>query len=154
MNMSPAARAGREILLLPFKKNRRAPSTCEENTNVNHFIPSSSRESFMWSFKAVPQLKLNHPSMLSFSCRWSCWGNRVPSKANSPFPRSSQAATAAAGGGRGGILKTSSWVLVEHWQLLSGDELMLLQVRPSNCAWCGVREMVKQDKPHHLPGNE
>lgn len=146
--MSPATWARREILLLAFEKNRRAPSTCKENTNVNHFIPSSSWESFMLSFKAIPRLKLNRPSMLSFGCRQSCRGNWVPSKANSPFQCSSQAAAAVAGDWRGGILETSSWVLVEHWQLLFADELALLQVRPLLCAWCGVRERVKQDKPH------
>lgn len=58
----------------------------------------------------------------------------MPSKANSPFPWSSQAAAAVVGGGRWGIVKASNWVLVEDWQVLFGDELMLLQVRPSICA--------------------
>lgn len=149
-----AARAGREIALLPLEKNRRALSTCEESTSVNHFIRFSSGESFLSSFKAIPWLKLNHLSTFSFGHRRGCGGNWGPSKASSPCPSSRQAAAPAARGGRGGILKMSSWDLVVSWQLLFGDELLLFWVCLLTCTWCGVQEMVKQNEPHSLLGNE
>jgi len=144
--MSPATRTVREILLLPFQKNRCAPSTCEVNTKMNHLIRASFCESRMLSFKAIPWLKLNCLSMLSFGCRWSCKGELSTFQRKQPLPVVQPGCSS--GGGRGGILKILSWVLAEHRQLLFEDELMLLQVCPSICAWRGMREMVKQVKPH------